>query len=30
VLALALSAVHTAPVEGVGSAGEAGFGVWRM
>ncbi|MDQ1647945.1 MAG: acyl-CoA carboxylase subunit beta [Frankiaceae bacterium] len=30
VLALALSAVHSAPVAGVGSAGEATFGVWRM
>ena len=36
VLAMALSAVHTAPVQGVGAGGangtraDAGFGVWRM
>jgi acetyl-CoA carboxylase carboxyltransferase component len=35
VLAMALSAVHTAPVQGVGGGGTpldagAGFGVWRM
>jgi acetyl-CoA carboxylase carboxyltransferase component len=34
VLAIALSAVHTAPVAGVGTTGgndvPAGFGVWRM
>jgi hypothetical protein len=27
---MALSAIHTAPVEGVGADRSEGFGVWRM